>query len=163
MEHSPEIVRIDLNLPAHREALVVLLDEYARGETGGGKPLDPAAKAALPDVLAARPHYLGWLAFVGGEPAGLANCFETVSTFRARPLLNVHDLVVSARFRRLGLGASLLAAVERAARERGCCKLTLEVLSGNAGAIALYRRVGFDPYELDPAMGAAMFFEKWLA
>jgi ribosomal protein S18 acetylase RimI-like enzyme len=48
------------------------------------------------------------------------------------------------------------------ARERGCCKLTLEALEGNTGAIALYRSVGFVAYELDPAMGRAGFLEKLL-
>ena len=48
------------------------------------------------------------------------------------------------------------------ARQRGACKLTLEVLSGNRSAIASYRRVGFVPYQLDPAMGDATFFQKSL-
>jgi GNAT superfamily N-acetyltransferase len=54
------------------------------------------------------------------------------------------------------------AAVEAEARARGCCKLTLEALEGNTGAIALYRDFGFAAYELDPAMGRASFFEKSL-
>ena len=52
--------------------------------------------------------------------------------------------------------------VEAGAREHDCCKLTLEVLTGNAAAINAYRNAGFGPYELDPAMGQAMFFEKKL-
>ena len=48
------------------------------------------------------------------------------------------------------------------ARERGACKLTLEVLQGNASAIKLYERVGFAGYQLDPAMGQAQYFQKWL-
>ena len=47
--------------------------------------------------------------------------------------------------------------------ERGACKLTLEVLDGNAPARALYRRLGFAAYQLDPAMGHAQFLQKWLA
>ena len=39
---------------------------------------------------------------------------------------------------------------------------TLEVLAGNASAIRLYERVGFAGYQLDPAMGQAQFFHKWL-
>ncbi|RZI96771.1 MAG: GNAT family N-acetyltransferase, partial [Haliea sp.] len=48
------------------------------------------------------------------------------------------------------------------ARQRGACKLTLEVLSGNRSAIRLYERVGFAAYQLDPAMGQAQFLQKWL-
>jgi len=157
------IERIDPADPRHAVALLALLDEYARGETGGGRPLDPDAKARLPALLASRPHYVGLLAFEAGRAVGLVNCFEGVSTFKARPLLNIHDLTVAATHRGRGIGARLLAEAESVARERGCCKLTLEALEHNTGAIALYRRVGFRAYELDPAMGRATFFEKWLS
>jgi len=36
-----------------------------------------------------------------------------------------------------------MAAVERKAREKGCCKLTLEVQENNVRARRLYRRAGF--------------------
>ena len=143
-------------------ALLALLDGYATDPTGGGTPLAEDAKARLPAVLAARAHYAGWLAWDGEHPVGLVNAFEGVSTFKARPLLNIHDIAVAASHRGRGIGRRLLAAVEAEARARGCCKLTLEALEGNTGAIALYRDVGFAAYELDPAMGRASFFEKWL-
>ena len=156
------IERLDPLDARHAAALVALLDEYAAGETGGGAPLAEEARARLPGVLAARAHYAGWLAWDGERPVGLVNAFEGVSTFKARPLLNIHDITVAASHRGRGFGRRLLAAVEAEARARGCCKLTLEALEGNAGAIALYRDVGFAAYELDPAMGRATFFEKWL-
>jgi len=40
--------------------------------------------------------------------------------------------------------------------------LTLEVLQGNQAAVKLYERIGFSHYQLDPAMGQAQFFQKWL-
>ena len=57
----------------------------------------------------------------------------------------------------------MLALVEELARERGACKLTLEVLQGNVGATKLYHRIGFESYQLDPAMGHAQFLQKWIA
>jgi GNAT superfamily N-acetyltransferase len=114
----PTVVPLDLSDPLHAQAMLALLDEYAAGPTGRGYGLEPQARERLPAMLAARPHYWGCLAFVDGEPAGLANCFETVSTFLAMPLLNVHDIAVSPRFQRRGVGAALLAAVEAAARAR---------------------------------------------
>jgi len=154
------IERLDPLDARHAAALLALLDEYARSPSGGGAPLAEDAMARLPAVLAQRPHYLGLLAFEGDRPVGLVNCFEGVSTFKARPLLNIHDIAVTASHRGRGIGGRLLAEVEAIARARGCCKLTLEALEGNTGAIALYRRVGFVGYELDPAMGRATFFEK---
>jgi GNAT superfamily N-acetyltransferase len=155
-----QIVRLDPADAAHAQALIALIDEYAAGPTGRGTGLDRDVRARLPSVLAARPHYLGWLAFVDSNPAGLVNCFEGVSTFRALPLLNVHDIAVSRPYRRLGIATALLAEVEREARARGCCKITLEVLEGNIGAVAAYLQAGFVPFGLDPSMGQALFFEK---
>lgn len=156
------IGRLDPSAPRDAAALVALLDEYARDAAGGGTPLAGDAKARLPALLASRPHYAGLLAWDGEAPVGLVNAFEGVSTFKARPLLNIHDIAVAASHRGRGVGRALLAATEALARERGCCKLTLEALEGNVGAIGLYRSVGFVAYELDPAMGRATFFEKWL-
>ncbi len=56
----------------------------------------------------------------------------------------------------------MLVLVEQIARVRGACKITLEVLSGNHSANRLYARVGFECYQLDPAMGQAQFLQKWL-
>ncbi|PKL74134.1 MAG: GNAT family N-acetyltransferase, partial [Candidatus Melainabacteria bacterium HGW-Melainabacteria-1] len=56
----------------------------------------------------------------------------------------------------------ILQKVEDIARRLGCCKMTLEVLEGNAVAVNLYRSLGFRNYELDPAMGRAYFLEKKL-
>jgi GNAT superfamily N-acetyltransferase len=154
------IERLDPRDARHAEALVALLDEYARSPSGGGTPLSDAARERLPAVLAERAHYVGLLAFEGERPVGLVNAFEGVSTFKARPLLNIHDIAVTASRQGFGIGRRLLAEAEAVARGRGCCKLTLEALEGNTGAIGLYRSVGFVAYELDPAMGRASFFEK---
>lgn len=155
-----QIVRVDLDNSDHADALVALLDEYASGPMGNGRPLTAQVRRALPSVLRAAPHYLGWLAWDEGAPAGLINCFQAVSTFRAQPNMNIHDIIVSERFRRRGIARAMLQAAETEARARGCCKLTLEVLQGNQPAIEAYRQAGFEPYGLDPKMGSALFFEK---
>ena len=56
----------------------------------------------------------------------------------------------------------MLDEVERIAKEKGCCKLTLEVLEGNIVAKKAYEKFGFSSYELDPATGKALFWEKVL-
>jgi ribosomal protein S18 acetylase RimI-like enzyme len=77
-------------------------------------------------------------------------------------LVNVHDVAVLDGFRGQRIAERMLALVEDIARERGACKLTLEVLQGNMGALRLYTRVGFASYQLDPAMGNAQFLQKKL-
>ena len=157
------IHRADYRDPAHAEALVFLLDAYARDTAGGGQPLSDFARTHLVAELAARPQAFSVLAFDGAQPVGLVNCIEGFSTFACRPLVNVHDVVVLASHRGRRVGELMLAEVEAIARERGACKLTLEVLQGNASAIRLYERIGFAAYQLDPALGQAQFLQKWLA
>lgn len=134
----------DLTRAWDRTALAALLDGYAREPMGGGRPLTPDVKAALPDRLAAQPHARIWLAVApDGDPAGIAVCFLGFSTFAARPLLNLHDLAVAPAHRRRGVARRLLATVEDAARALGCCKVTLEVRDDNTTAQRLYHAVGY--------------------
>jgi ribosomal protein S18 acetylase RimI-like enzyme len=156
------ICRADYANPLHGVALVALLDAYAQDPMGGAHALSDFAKANLVAALAQRPQAYSVLAFDGDTPVGLVNCIEGFSTFACRPLVNVHDVAVLASHRGLRVAEKMLALAETIARERGACKLTLEVLQGNAGAVRLYRRIGFANYELDPAMGQAQFMQKWL-
>ena len=158
-----EVVRARYANPAHAAALLELLDHYARDPAGGGEPLGDFARENLIAELAARPFMFSVLAFDGDTPVGLVNAIEGFSTFACRPLCNVHDVVVASSHRGLGIAARMFAEVEAIARERGACKLTLEVLDGNASARTLYQRLGFTAYQLDPAMGYAQFLHKWLA
>lgn len=163
---SLRICRADYVNAAHAAALVYLLDAYARDPMGGGEPLSDFAKAHLVKALAARSQAFSVLAFGGPDgdiPVGLVNCFEGFSTFACRPLVNVHDVAVLPDYRGQRVAEQMLALVEEIARERAACKLTLEVLQGNVGAIKLYTRVGFANYQLDPDKGQAKFLQKWLA
>lgn len=169
MDLKPDAVRVvraEYANPVHAAALVMLLDAYASDPMGGNEGLSDFAKAHLVTALAARPQAFSVLSFLGDDdstPVGLINCIEGFSTFACRPLVNVHDVAVLPGYRGQRIGEKMLALAEQIAIERGACKLTLEVLSGNGGAVKLYQRVGFAFYELDPAMGQAGFMQKWLA
>jgi len=126
------------------EGILAVLDSYARAPVGGGQPLAPDVRERLIPMLRQHPTSLVLLAFVDDEPVGIAVCFFGLSSFRARPLLNIHDLAVLPQYHGQGVGQALLKAVEERARRKGCCKLTLEVLDDNARARELYRRFGFD-------------------
>ncbi len=157
-----EVVRARYDDPSHAAALLELLDHHARDPAGGGEPLSGFARDNLIVELAARPFVFSVLAFDAGTPVGLVNAIEGFSTFACRPLVNVHDVVVIESQRGRRIAAQMFDEVEAIARERGACKLTLEVLEGNAAARALYERLGFTAYQLDPAMGEAQFLQKWL-
>ena len=157
------ILQANYNDALHAHAIVAMLDASAQDPTGGGAPLSDFAKANLVQELAKRPQAFSVLAFDGSAPIGLVNCIEGFSTFACKPLVNVHDVAVLASHRGQRVGEQMLALAEQIAVQRGACKLTLEVLSGNRSAIKLYERIGFAGYQLDPAMGNARFLQKWLA
>lgn len=77
-------------------------------------------------------------------------------------MINIHDITVDSEFRGLGLSLQLLDKVEQIAKQRGCCKLVLEVLEGNLVAKNAYTKFGFDGYQLDPSIGNALFWQKLL-
>lgn len=159
---SLEVIRADYHHPAHANAIIELLDAYARDPMGGGEALPAEVKERVVRELARLPHAFSLIAYADGVAVGLANCFEAFSTFAARPLLNIHDFVVLAEYRGRGVSQHLLGAVEAAATERGCCKITLEVLSGNEAARAAYAKFGFREYTLDVRAGSALFWQKLL-
>ena len=160
-EGATEIVEADLARAEHAEALVRLLNEYALHPMGKGSELSGYVKANLATELRARKARV-ILAYVDGTAAGLMICLEGFSTFACRPLLNIHDVVVTDKHRGKGLAKLMFERAEAIARALGCCKITLEVLEGNRAAQAVYKSLGFAGYELDPKMGKAMFWQKLL-
>ena len=138
-----EIRVADLDDADDGAGIIEVLDTYASDPVGGGEPLSADVRRRLIPALRELRHALVFLAVSDGRPVGVATCFFGFSTFKACPLLNVHDLAVIPSHRGRGVGRRLLAAAEEHARARGCCKLTLEVQEDNLPARALYARFGF--------------------
>jgi ribosomal protein S18 acetylase RimI-like enzyme len=138
-----EVRLAKLDSAADAAAIVAVLDSYASDPRGGSTPLSAEVKERLIPGLAAHPTTRVWLAFDAGQAIGLCVGFIGFSTFRAQPLINIHDLAVVPGRRGGGVGRALLTAVEQHARDAGCCKLTLEVQDDNHPARLLYERFGF--------------------
>jgi ribosomal protein S18 acetylase RimI-like enzyme len=154
-----EIRDVDFSDPIHAQAIVDLIDAYASDPVGGGQPLPAQVRSRLVPGLQAHPSARVWLAFDDEVPIGIVVCFFGFSTFRARPLLNVHDLAVLPAMRGKGAGRALLREAERHAREGGCCKLTLEVQEDNARARGLYESFGFSDFQIGDS-GPTRFLSK---
>lgn len=155
-----QIIPVDYASPNHRWAVVSLLDSYAGSPQAGGVGMPEEAREQVVSMLEGFPTSQVLLAVEGEEPVGLAVCVESFSTFKAKPLVNVHDLVVSPNHRNRGIGQKLLEAVEEQARRRGCVGLTLEVLGDNKPAQRLYHKCGFvGGGAIEPAH-APMFWKK---
>ena len=159
---SVKLIHVDYQNEQQGKDLVMLLNAYALDPMGGGEALADEVKKNLVATLAQRNDFFTILAYVDDKPAGIINCVEGFSTFKCKPLVNIHDCGVLKEYRGLGLSQQLFSEVEKIARQRGYCKLTLEVLQGNIIAQNAYKKLGFSGYELDAKTGQAMFWEKVL-
>ncbi len=157
-----EIVLADYSNEQHSNDIVSLLNDYALDSMGGGEALSSYVKENLVNELAKQHGAITVLAYIDNKPAGLINCFQGFSTFKCKPLLNIHDVVVLNQYRGQGICQKMLNKIEELATEKGYCKLTLEVLEGNEAAKKAYINYGFEAYELDPANGKALFWQKTL-
>ena len=157
-----KIITADYHDETHCKDVLFLLNAYAEDPMGGNTPLSASTKENLIPQLKSQTNVLSLLCYVDNKPAAICNCVYGFSTFKAKPLLNIHDMGVLPEYRGLGLSQKLMAEVEQIAVAQGCCKITLEVLEGNEIAKNSYIKFGFNGYELDPKHGAAMFWEKTL-
>jgi len=146
--------------PSDAQAILGLLDHYARDPMGGGKPLSKFVLQNLIESLSSTTGAFSVLAYQDNVAVGLVNCFQSFSTFKCLPIINIHDVIVRKNYRGHKLAAKMLELVEQTAKERGSCKLTLEVLEGNTAAKRVYQSFGFNAYQLDPEQGNALFWEK---
>lgn len=82
-------------------------------------------------------------------------------------LARLYSLAVDIRARGLGLGERLMRAAEEQAVDEGCVAMRLEVRTDNAGAIALYERLGYHTFGVLPDYyedhTAALRYEKRIA
>jgi len=144
----------------HAKDIGYLLNSYAKDTMGGGEELSSNIIDNISLRLSQLPNSFTIICYVDNTPAGVMNCFENFSTFRCKPLINIHDIFVAKEFRGMGIAQKMLKKLEDEAKLRECCKITLEVLEGNEIAQNLYKKFGFGGYELDPKIGKALFWEK---
>lgn len=153
---------VDYTNEQQTSELVALMSQYALDPMGGAEDLSDFVKANLANELAKRDTAFSLIAYLDDKAVGLVNCIEGFSTFSCKPLVNVHDMIVHRDYRGKGISQKLLSRVDDLAREKGCCKVTLEVLSGNQVAKSAYQKHGFSDYTLDPEKGSALFWQKSL-
>lgn len=81
---------------------------------------------------------------VDGTPAGYAILSRSFSPESGSPICWIEELYIRPAFRGLGIGTEFLTSVRE---EFPSARLRLEVEPENAGAVALYKRLGFTPLE----------------
>lgn len=143
MKTTFSIITADLKKKEHARAFVRLIDEYVRGNTGEGKPLSAEIKKNLVPGIRLHRSARVYFAVVGNEIVGLATCFTGYSTFWASRLINIHDLIVTRKYRRKGVASALIRHITCEASAEDFCKITLEVRADNGAAHSLYNKHGF--------------------
>ncbi len=141
----------------HQKAIIELMNEYMLDRMGLMKemPVDFADK--LISGISQQNNYLGFLLQYQDKFIALANCFIGYSTFQAEQLINIHDFIVSAKYRNMGAGNELLTYISQYALKNSFCKITLEVRTDNDIAQRLYKKAGFQ--ECTPSM---LFWQRKL-
>ena len=90
------------------------------------------------------PQFEGILAFLDGEPAGVALFHARFSTWLGRPGMFLEDLYVTEAARGQGVGRRLMARLAGIAVERGWGRIDFHVVDWNP-ARDFYHRLGMGP------------------
>jgi len=141
--YSPEFVKVDLNQEEHQKSLLNLLDDYMQDEMGMSESMPEHLGPKIINGLKKHAAYLGFFVCIDDNFVALANCNLNFSTWQAKPLINIHDFIVSPNFRNQGIGLFLLNEIANYAAEKGYCRINLEVRYDNYKAQNLYKKAGF--------------------
>lgn len=140
----------DFNNEIQVKAFAGLLNHYMSDPMGDYPAHDEIKQAKLIKDLDSHPTAFVLLMLVDGNYSGMATCFENYSTFKLKPYLYIHDVVVLNTHRNLGLGKAMIEELVRISKERDYCKITLEVREDNSAAQKVYKSIGFE--ECSPKM-----------
>lgn len=127
--------------PEDVPAIFALIHELARFEKMEGPASDAEARLRE-DAFGPRRRLELLVAETEGAVVGYAAIFETYSTFRARSVLYLEDLFVTASARRRGIARAFLAFIAAEAMRRGCARVAWVVLDWNRDAQRFYESLG---------------------
>jgi len=123
------------------------LDALERLERAGFRPEDAFSRAQLRRLLAGNAAaFLAESTQGAKRPVGSA----VVLWRRGSPSARLYTIAADPAFQGKGAGSLLLEACERAAAEKGCAQMRLEVRQSNRRAIAFYERRGYRTVETLP-------------
>ena len=137
-----------------RRQFEMLFNEYSEALSVG---IEPQVVRRLFEL----PYFHGFICDLEGEAAAFAVCFESYSTYRAKKVLNIHDLMVSSNYRGKGVGKALLNGIEQYCRNNEFLKITLEVDESNIAAQKLYRSCDYEDYRV--VLKNLLHWQKYLA
>ncbi|TQM06963.1 acetyltransferase (GNAT) family protein [Pseudoxanthomonas sp. 3HH-4] len=128
----------------HLDVVARLFDQY-RGFYG--QPSDPALARDFIRERMERDESVILLAWVDDAAVGFTQLYPAFSSVSASRVWILNDLLVLPEARRKGVARALLSAAADFARADGALRLELETDPDNATAHALYRAMGWVPYD----------------
>ncbi|WP_334177636.1 GNAT family N-acetyltransferase [Pseudoxanthomonas sp.] len=128
----------------HLDTVAHLFDLY---RVFYGKPSDPGLARDFIRARMERDESVILLAWVDDAAVGFTQLYPAFSSVSASRVWILNDLLVLPEARRNGIARALLAAAAEFAREDGALRLELETDHDNPAAQALYRAMGWTPYE----------------
>jgi GNAT superfamily N-acetyltransferase len=139
-------VAIRLAEPRDAEAVAGLIHTLEIHYGGEAPPLE-STLAMVRASMAEQEGTRHALAFVGGQPVGLA-CFAVLRPgFRLTGLVFLKELFVEEKARGQAVGAALMRWLAEYARARGLGRIDLTTEASNRGARAFYERLGAEPMD----------------
>ena len=111
------------------------------------QPSDPALARRFISERLQHEQSVILLADLDGKAVAFTQLFPSFSSVSARRSWILNDLYVHASARRKGIARALLQAASDFARADGAIRLELETDPDNRSAQALYRHMGWEPYE----------------
>ena len=154
---KPLLRRADLSDPKDLAAVVDLVASFEHEEDGTDTPW--SIREGLGPHLRRRASFV-LLAEVENAVVGVLIAQRNLASFRAVDSCNIHDVYVARKARGRGVARALMTLAEDHARALGCGRMTLEVNTGNAAGLAMYRSLGYDVPDGDLPVGATLFVRK---
>jgi ribosomal protein S18 acetylase RimI-like enzyme len=130
-----------------REAILALVPRLAATGTPPGRDAHQITATDIQTIAEAierrQPGTQLLVAEQGGSLAGFIHLKTVTDYYTRQEIGHISDIVVAAEAEGQGVGRALMAAGEEWARARGYPMMELNVLVDNAGARALYERLGY--------------------
>jgi ribosomal protein S18 acetylase RimI-like enzyme len=134
-------VRVREAEPGDLEAITDLVGQL-------GYPSEESAVAGRLERLAADPTSWVYVAVDDGRVVGVGAVHVMPVLERDDPTARITAMVVDEGARRGGVGRALLDRLEETARAEGCARIYLTTRYEREGAVAFYRRMGYEDTSL---------------